>query len=102
MGKIKKRWNLDRTYEIAPWDIFSKAHTVRTFITAAIEGMSDCPGEPWETSMPKMRVGTFDTIGMDRECSLPNREFIPPNYKRIKTFDVSTKGNGWWQIAKRL
>lgn len=27
--------------------------------TAAVDGISDCPGEPWDTSIPRMVVCTF-------------------------------------------
>lgn len=64
--------------------------------------MSDWPGEPWETSMPKIRVGALDTIGMDGKCSTPNREFIPPSYKGIKTFNCWTKDVANDKFQKKL
>ena len=51
-------------------------------VTAAIDGTSDWPGDPCETSIPRIIVGTFETIGMDGECSTANKEFSPPSYRR--------------------
>ena len=48
--------------------------------TAAMEGMSDWPGEPCDTSIPNIIVGTFETNGMFRDCSMANKEFKPPSY----------------------
>lgn len=38
--------------------------------TAAIEGISECPGDPWETSMPKMIVGVSETRGIPDDLSI--------------------------------
>lgn len=38
-------------------------------VTAAIEGTSDRPGEPWDTSIPKIIVGDLEAIGIEREYS---------------------------------
>lgn len=35
-------------------------HKQNMILTAATDGTLD-PGEPWETSIPKMMVGTLDT-----------------------------------------
>lgn len=48
--------------------------------TAAIDGMSDCPGDPCDTSIPKIMVGVFETIGIEGENSVDNIEFRPPSY----------------------
>lgn len=48
-----------------------------------MDGISDCPGEPWETSIPSIRVGTLDTMGMEGECSSDRKEFKPPSCKKI-------------------
>jgi hypothetical protein len=32
-----------------------------------------------------MRVEVLETIGMNAECSTPNKEFIPPSYNRRET-----------------
>jgi len=53
-------------------------------LTAAIEGISVCPGEPWDTSIPRMRVGALETIGRDGELSTPNKEFNPPSCRTIE------------------
>ncbi|CAJ2634197.1 unnamed protein product [Trifolium pratense] len=53
-------------------------NVIRIPITATIEGLSVCPGEPSETSMPKMRAEACDTIGIHLESSLADGEFIPP------------------------
>lgn len=52
--------------------------------TAAIDGTSARPGDPWETSIPMMIVGTFETIGIEGECSTVKREFMPPIYQKNK------------------
>lgn len=52
------------------------------WITAAIDGISDRPGDPWETSIPKIKVGVSFIRGMCEGCSIANKEFIPPSYKR--------------------
>lgn len=36
----------------------------RELTTAAMDGTSECPGDPWETSIPKIIVGTLDTRGI--------------------------------------
>lgn len=51
--------------------------------TAAIDGTSDWPGEPCETSIPRIIVGTLDTKGIEGVCSITNIEFNPPSWKRI-------------------
>ena len=51
--------------------------------TAAIDGTSDCPGEPCDTSMPRMIVGTFETTGIEGVCSIANIEFSPPSCEQI-------------------
>jgi len=55
--------------------------------TAAIEGISVCPGEPCDTSMPRMRVGALETMGREGECSTPNNEFNPPSCITINKFN---------------
>lgn len=47
--------------------------------TAAIDGTSDWPGEPCDTSIPRIMVGTLDIMGMERETSTANIEFKPPS-----------------------
>lgn len=44
-----------------------------------MDGTSDIPGEPCETSMPRIKVGNLDTIGSEGEISLANTEFNPPS-----------------------
>ena len=46
-----------------------------------MEGTSARPGEPWETSIPKIMVGVLDTIGIAFDSSIDNKEFIPPIWK---------------------
>jgi len=48
-------------------------------ITAAIDGTSDCPGEPCETSMPSIIVGDPETRGIFDMRSCCNNELIPPS-----------------------
>lgn len=55
----------------------------KTILTAAIEGTSDCPGEPCETSMPRIIVGAFETMGMEGVISIANIELSPPSCKHI-------------------
>ena len=71
--------------------ILSKREAIESYnkyeikqVTAAIDGISDCPGEPCETSIPRIIVGTFETIGMDGECSTANKELSPPSCKRCE------------------
>jgi hypothetical protein len=45
-----------------------------------MEGTSDCPGEPWDTSIPRMIVGDLDTRGIDGDTSICNNEFNPPSW----------------------
>lgn len=52
------------------------------FLTAATDGISDRPGDPWETSIPKINVGVSFIRGMREDCSNANKEFIPPSYER--------------------
>lgn len=47
--------------------------------TAAIEGTSDRPGDPCETSIPKIIVGVLETNGIVGESSMCSKEFIPPS-----------------------
>lgn len=55
-------------------------------LTAAIDGISDWPGEPWETSIPKIIVGVSLIKGRCPECSSASKEFIPPSlYEIIST-----------------
>jgi len=39
----------------------------------------ECPGDPWETSIPRMIVGTWETNGIEGFCSTANSEFKPPS-----------------------
>ena len=59
---------------------FSAIHD-QVDITAAIDGMSDCPGEPCDTSIPRIRVGLLDTTGIIVERSTAKNEFNPPSCK---------------------
>lgn len=64
-------------------------------ITAAMDGISECPGDPWETSIPRMMVGTLETIGIEGECSTANNEFNPPSCKQDNTQDtINTMTSG--------
>ena len=54
-------------------------------ITAATDGTSDRPGDPCETSIPKINVGVSFIRGTHEECSIANKEFIPPSYVKKKT-----------------
>lgn len=49
-------------------------------VTAAIEGISALPGEPWETSIPIIKVGISFTIGKLRVYSTANNELVPPSW----------------------
>jgi hypothetical protein len=53
--------------------------------TAATDGISDRPGDPCETSIPKISVGVSVIRGIREECSIANKEFIPPSYIKKKT-----------------
>jgi len=53
-------------------------------ITAAIEGTSDCPGEPCETSMPSIIVGAPETRGIFDMRSCCNNELIPPSCENMR------------------
>lgn len=53
-------------------------------ITAATDGTSDRPGDPCETSIPKINVGVSFIRGTREECSIANKEFIPPSYVKKK------------------
>jgi len=44
-----------------------------------MDGTSECPGEPWDTSIPKIIVGTLDTRGIAGDVSIWSNEFMPPN-----------------------
>lgn len=44
-----------------------------------MDGISDWPGEPWDTSIPTMIVGTCVTFGIAGERSMANNEFNPPS-----------------------
>ena len=59
-------------------EIYRKIHT------AAIDGTSECPGDPWDTSIPRMIVGTFDISGIEGLCSTTNIELRPPSYTQKK------------------
>lgn len=48
-------------------------------ITAAMEGWSDCPGDPCETSIPRMMVGTLEMTVKAGVRSTLNTEFRPPS-----------------------
>jgi hypothetical protein len=54
-----------------------------------MEGMSDWPGEPCDTSIPNIIVGTFETNGMFRDCSMANKEFKPPSYPDMEKIWLS-------------
>lgn len=46
-------------------------------------------------------MGTFETIGMDGECSTANKELSPPSYKRCEDLDknmqhLKTESPGIW------
>jgi len=56
-----------------------------------MDGMSDWPGEPCDTSIPNIIVGTFETKGMFRDCSIANKEFKPPSYPDEKNFGMLEK-----------
>lgn len=47
--------------------------------TAAIDGTLDWPGEPCETSIPKIIVGAVETRGIIWEYSACSTEFNPPS-----------------------
>lgn len=69
-------------------DIHSQQETNKSkkSSTAAIEGTSDCPGEPWDTSIPRISVGTFDTRGNEGACSTANIEFNPPSCMEVSRY----------------
>lgn len=52
--------------------------------TAAMDGQSECPGEPCDTSIPSMIVGTLETTGIEGVCSTDNIEFNPPSCNKFK------------------
>lgn len=47
-----------------------------------MDGISDWPGEPWETSIPNIIVGVVFINGILLEISTDNKEFVPPSCKR--------------------
>ncbi len=42
--------------------------------TVAIDGMSDCPEESFDTSIPSMNVRALETIRVEGECSTTGNE----------------------------
>lgn len=56
-----------------------KKEKKKNSLTAAIDGISDRPGDPWETSIPKIIVGVSLIKGRCPECSIASKEFIPPS-----------------------
>lgn len=70
-GSFHKIWSY--------FDPINQIHRRKMHVTAAIDGTSDCPGEPWDTSIPRIMVGPFETIGIEGECSTASIEFNPPS-----------------------
>ena len=60
----------------------------KIILTAAMEGTPDCPGEPWDTSIPKIIVGTLDIRGIAGDDSTWSIEFKPPSC--LKSVSIST------------
>lgn len=46
-----------------------------------MDGISDCPGEPWDTSIPRIRVGIFETTGIVGCNSPASIELTPPSWQ---------------------
>jgi hypothetical protein len=55
-------------------------------LTAAIEGWMSSPGEGWDTSAPKIIVGTRPTTGTSLVMASARTVFLPPTYV-FKQFD---------------
>lgn len=51
--------------------------------TAAIDGI-DMPGDPCDTSIPRMMVEALETTGIEGVLSIVNIEFNPPSWKIIQ------------------
>lgn len=50
-------------------------------LTAATDGISGRPGEPCDTSIPRIRVGISEIKGKELERSIVSSEFSPPSWK---------------------
>lgn len=48
-------------------------------LTAATDGISGRPGEPCDTSIPRIRVGISEIKGKELERSIVSSEFSPPS-----------------------
>jgi hypothetical protein len=49
-----------------------------------MDGTSECPGEPCDTSIPKIIVGTLDTRGIAGDVSIWSNEFMPPSCLKME------------------
>ena len=47
--------------------------------TVTIDGRSERPGDPWETSIPKIIVGLSFMTGTREGSSIASKELIPPS-----------------------
>ena len=54
------------------------------YVTAAIDGTSARPGEPWDTSIPRIKVGIVEIKWMDGQYPIVNKEFKPPSCRETE------------------
>lgn len=62
--------------------------------TAAIDGISECPGDPCETSMPSIIDGVSEIRGIFDIRSCTKSELMPPSY------ESKSKQQEWHEIKK--
>lgn len=68
----------------------------QTGLTAATDGISNWP--LWETSIPKIIVGVSLIKGRWPECSIANREFIPPSCIEV----IKNQLNCTWSYGVKI
>lgn len=66
-----------------------------------MEGISDCPGEPCDTSIPRIRVGALETTGRAGDFSTANNAFNPPSCKRINDFEEKNMPNVKFEVQQK-
>lgn len=67
-----------------------------------MDGTSDCPGDPCETSIPRMMVGTLEMTVKAGVLSTLNMEFKPPSCRVYASEIVHKKQmNDWYKKKER-
>ena len=68
-----------------------------------MEGTSDCPGDPCETSIPRMMVGTLEITVKAGVRSTLNMELRPPSYREYihQILYTRSKMNDWYKEKKK-